>query len=111
MSIEDIGSKESNEDRTWLTKQQRIGLPRGARQHPRQGQGGQAAPEAVRAGKDVLADVLAAVPADAASFSAARRFASSVRKRSTQSRTAMYGFCNSLWPSAGRSCRVVLLAS
>src|ERR1700743_568995 len=105
MSIEDIGSKESNEDRTWL-KRQRTRPPRVARERRLQVR---VVPEAVRAvvraESGVQADGRAGL-ADAANFPAARRSVSSAPKRSTRSRTAMYGCCNSLWPSAERSCRV-----
>src|ERR1700677_890844 len=44
------------------------------------------------------------VPAAAASFSAARRSASSARKRLTPSLIATSVCCRALWPSAARSC-------
>jgi len=49
----------------------------------------------------------AAVPADAANSSAARRFASSAPRRLTPSPIGMSVFCRDLWPSAARSYRVV----
>jgi hypothetical protein len=102
--------KESNEDTQWL-KRLLVGRPNRAHpQHPKKGRARDQVQGKVQdrvldpAAVPVPADALAAGQADAASFSVARRSASSVRRRLTQSRIATCGCCKDLWPSAARLC-------